>query len=106
MGEAGCAKLGHVELAQENRSGRLELCDHGRVVVWDKIVENRGARRGADAIGVELVFHGEGNAVQRAEILTSVQGLFRFPGGLQSLVAADCQVGVEPIVQKVDAVEI
>ena len=60
-------ELAHVELAEEDATGLSQAGDYGGVVIGDEIGQKGGAAGGEEALGPELVFDGEGDAVEGAE---------------------------------------
>ena len=106
MGKPGGGKLGHVQLAQEDGAGSLELGHDRRVLVGDEVVEDRRTTGGANTLGVELVFHCYWHTVHRPEIGALGDALLRFVGGLEGRVAADGEKGAESVIEPVDAFQI
>ena len=82
MRQSGGGELGHVELAQQHRSGLFQAGDDGGVVPGHEVVEHRGAAGGANALGVHLVFDRDGHAVERAAILAAGNLRLGVPGCL------------------------
>jgi len=74
-------------------------------------VQNLGARGGANAGGVNVVFQRDGDAVERAEVPGTLAAAFarkrrfRTNGLLQGLLLANGQVGVEAGIQPGDAIK-
>ncbi len=75
------------------------------MVLRDVVFEDDGSAGGADAAGHLVIFDGDWETVEWAEIVASHDGFF---GGfclLQCDVVGDEEVGVEVMVEVVDALE-
>ena len=64
--DAPCQLL-HVGLADQHGALRLESPDHGSVAVGDMVRKVGGAAGGAHACRLDIVFEGDGHAVEEAE---------------------------------------
>ena len=106
MGEAGRSKLGHVQLAEQDGSGRFQVRNHRGVFTRNKVTEYRRSSGGTDACGVDLVLDRHRDPVHGPSIFAPGQRLLRLPRGLQRLVVAHCQVGVELAIQVVNALQV
>ena len=99
-------ELAHIELAQQNCSGILELAHHRSIIVRHVVAEDFRAAGGGDASGAKLVFHRHGHAVEWPPVLSSGDFRFGLPGFRPSLLGGDSDVGIQHRVHLLDAGQI
>src|SRR6202035_3205365 len=89
-----------IGFAEEDGAGFFELGPDYGVMQRDKIFQNFGAGGGADVLRVDVVFEGDGNAVERAAVAMAFAAAgseefgFGFFGLGQGLLGGDGDVGV------------
>ena len=106
---AAHGQLAEVELAQQDGAGRLEAGDHRRILGWHVVRVGAGAVAGENALGVELVLDGHGNAEQGSAnggFVAATYGFVHVRGGSQGLFTAHGDVGLDVAVDGVDATEV
>ena len=64
------SKLMHVGLAQQNRSSQFQARNNRRIFFGKIVAKNFRSRRGSNALGANIVFQRNGNAMQKPAIGT------------------------------------
>ena len=99
-------ELRQVKLSQQDRPGLFQLRNHHGVLVWYVVPLQRRAVGGADAGGIELVFHRYRYAVQWAPVPPAGDFLLCGTRRLPGLLVAHGDVRVDPPVDPVDALQV
>ena len=79
--------LAHVELAQQHRTGFLQLGDHRGVLFGDEILVNGRAVGSPDAFGEELVLYRHRYSMHRTQVAARGYFLLSLAGLRQRLFA-------------------
>ena len=98
-------ELGGIGLSKDDGARIFHPFDDGGVLVGYAVFEQEGAGGSGDALGHLGVFDGDGEAVERAEVVASHYGVLGSFGGGEGLVVGDEEVGVELGIQAVDTFE-
>src|SRR6266852_6485950 len=104
VGGDAVSKFVEIGFAEEDGAGFLELGPDYGVMQRDEILENFRAGSGANALGVDVVFQRDGNAMKRAAVAMAfaAAGGEEFGFG-QSDFRGDGDVGVEFRIQLLDS---
>ena len=95
----------HVQLAEQHHARLVQAADAGAVALGHVVGEDLGAGGGADAGGLVQVFEREGDAVQRPPGLARGQAALGVLGLGQGPLREEGDEGVEPAVQRLDALQ-
>ena len=106
MGKSRCSELGKVRFAQQGCPGLLQVGQSSGVLIGDEVGEETGAASGADAHAPKLVLHSHGDSVHGPQIVALGNSLLRLLRGLQCLLAAHGNIGVELEVQIANSIQV
>ena len=96
-----CA-LGELQLAQADRSGRVQPLDHRAVEVRPELAMDRHARRGCDALRVAQVLEADRHTVQRALVAARHDLLLGPARLLERELRGHGREGMQPRLQALD----
>ena len=99
-------ELVHVQLAQQHSARISESRDHHPIFARHTVSHDLAATGGADALGIEEVFEGDGYAVERPLVLASADLGFCLFGLGKGAIGRDSDVGVDDRVYRCNAVEV
>ncbi len=102
---AAHGELVHVGLADQDRVGRLESGDDGRVVGRAEVLQHpRGAGRRL-TLGAKQIFDGHRQPAQTPHRLALLAAAVDLGGAIESPLGIDAQEGLHPFIVILDAVE-
>ena len=95
-------ELGRIRLADGNSAGRTQAFDNNLVLVGNKVGKDRRAERSAYAFSQDQILVGNGQAVQRADLLASPERCIGLGRPLQSMLRQQGHNRVYPRIDVID----